>query len=85
MWQSSALVSPTTTLNQDVAIGSMPEAIEESRADVEMGNDEGEKTLGSRNSQSQNESKNPTRREKQEHEDSGHAVCRSWSAACVEG
>ena len=29
--------------------------------------------------------KNPTSREKQEHEDSGHAVCRSWCAACVEG
>ena len=29
--------------------------------------------------------KNPTRREKQEHKDSGHAVCRSWCAACVEG
>ena len=29
--------------------------------------------------------KNPTSREKQEHEDSGHAVCRSWcAAACVE-
>ena len=30
-------------------------------------------------------SKNPTRREKQEHEDSGHGVFRSWCAACVEG
>ena len=29
--------------------------------------------------------KNPTNREKQEHEDSGHAVGRSWCAACVEG
>ena len=29
--------------------------------------------------------KNPTRREKQEHEDSLHAVHRSWCAACVEG
>ena len=29
--------------------------------------------------------KNPTSREKQEHEDSGHAVCRSRCAACVEG
>ena len=28
---------------------------------------------------------NPTSREKQEHEDSGHAVYRSWCAACVEG
>ena len=29
--------------------------------------------------------KNHTSREKQEHEDSGHAVCRNWCAACVEG
>ena len=29
--------------------------------------------------------KNPTSREKQEHEDSGHAVYRSWCAACVDG
>ena len=29
--------------------------------------------------------KNPTSREKQEHEDSGHDVYRSWCAACVEG
>ena len=29
--------------------------------------------------------KNPTSREKQEHEGSGHAVHRSWCAACVEG
>ena len=29
--------------------------------------------------------KNPTTREKQEHEDSGHAVFWSWCAACVEG
>ena len=29
--------------------------------------------------------KNPTSREKQEHDDSGHAFHRSWCAACVEG
>ena len=29
--------------------------------------------------------KNPKSREKQEHEDSGRAVYRSWCAACVEG
>ena len=29
--------------------------------------------------------KNPTSRHKPEHEDSGHAVCRSWCAACVGG
>ena len=29
--------------------------------------------------------KNPTSGEKQEHDDSGQAVYRSWCAACVEG
>ena len=29
--------------------------------------------------------KNPTSREKQEHEDSVHAVYRKWCAACVDG
>ena len=29
--------------------------------------------------------KSPTSREKQEPEDSGHSVFRSWCAACVEG
>ena len=29
--------------------------------------------------------RNPTNREKRKHEDSGHLVYRSWSAACVEG
>ena len=29
--------------------------------------------------------RNPTSREKREHEDSGHLAYRSWSAACVEG
>ena len=42
-------------------------------------------TLGSIISKSQNESEELTSREKQEHEDSGHAVYRSWCAACVDG
>ena len=43
VWQSSALVSPTKILNRDVApIGDDIEAIGESRADVEMGNEEDE-------------------------------------------
>ena len=47
-----------------------------------MGNEEDEETL---------EAEIPrvrmiqTSREKQKHEDSGHAVYRSWCAACVEG
>ena len=57
----------------------------ESRADVEMGNDEDEETLGSSNSGVRMNPKNPTSKEKQEHEDSGHALCRSWCVACVEG
>ena len=42
-WQSSALVGPTKTLNRDVApIGDDIEPVGESRADVEMGNEEDE-------------------------------------------
>ena len=45
-WQSSALVRPTKTLNRDVApIGDDIEPVEESRADVEMGNEEDEEPL----------------------------------------
>ena len=41
MWQSSALTSPTTTLNRDVVpIGDNIEPVEESRVDVETGNEE---------------------------------------------
>ena len=45
-WQSSALVSPTKTLNRDVApIGDDIEPVGESRAGVEMGNEEDEELL----------------------------------------
>ena len=78
--QSSALVSRTTTLNRDaVPIG------EESRADVEMGNGEDEEPLEAEIPRVRMNSQNSTSREKQEHEDSGHTVYRSWCAACVEG
>ena len=41
LWQSSATACPTKTLNRDVApIGDDIEPIGESRADVEMGNEE---------------------------------------------
>ena len=44
--QSSALVSPTKTLNRDVApIGDDIEPVGESRADFEMGNEEDEEPL----------------------------------------
>ena len=46
VWQSNALLSPTKTLNRDVApIGDDIEPIGESRADVELGNDEDEEPL----------------------------------------
>ena len=69
--------------NRDVApIADDIEPIGESRADVELGNDEDEEPLAPR---ARMNPKNPTSREKQEHEDSGHAVYRIWCAACVEG
>ena len=84
--QSSARVSPTKTLNRDAApIGDDIEPVGESRAVVEMGNEEDEEPLGAEIPRVGMNPKNPTSREKQEHEDSGHAVHRSWCAACVEG
>ena len=82
----SAFVSPTKTLNRDVApIGDDIEPIGECLADVEMGNEEDEKPLEAEIPRVRVNPKSPTSREKQEHEDSGHAVYRSWCAACVEG
>ena len=57
----------------------------ESRADVEMGNEEEEEPLEAKIPRVRMDPKNPTSREKQEHEDSGYAVYRSLCAACVEG
>ena len=86
MWQSSAPASPTKTLNRDVTpIGDDVEPIGESRANVEMGNEEDGEPLEAEIPGVRMNPKNPTSREKQEHEDSGHAVCRNWCAACVEG
>ena len=85
-WQSGAPVSPTKTLDRDAApVGDGIEPVGESRADVEMGNEEDEEPLDAEIPRVRMNAKNPTRREKQEHEDSGHAVYRSWCAACVEG
>ena len=47
-----------------------------------MGNDEDEEPL---EAEVPTANMNPTSREQQEHEDSGHAVYRNWCAACVEG
>ena len=43
------------------------------------------KTLEAEVPRAQVKPKNSTNREKQEHEDSGHAVYKYWCAACVEG
>ena len=74
-----------------VPIGDDIEPIGESRADVEMGNeededeDEDEEPLEAEIPRVGMNPKNPTSREKQEHEDSGNAVYRNWCAACAEG
>ena len=76
--QSNALVSPTKTLNRDVApTGDDIKPVGESRADVEMGNKEDEEPLEAEIPSVRMNPKNPTSREKQEHEDSRHAVYRS--------
>ena len=75
----SALVSPAETLHRDVApIDDDIEPVGESRADVEMGNEQDEEPLEA-------EIPKSNEQREQEHEDSGHAVHRSWCAACVEG
>ena len=80
------LVSPTKTLNWDVApICDDSEQVGESRADVEVGNEEDEEPLEAEIPRARKNPKNRTSRETQEHEDSGHAVYRSWFASCVEG
>ena len=52
---------------------------------VEMGNDEDEEPLEAEIPKVRTKPKITTSREKQGHEHSGHAVYRSWCAACVEG
>ena len=75
IWQSSALASPTKTLNIDLA--SVEDGIEPfgaPRESVEMGNDEDEEPLEAEVPRARMNPKNPMSPEKQEHEDSGHAV-----------
>ena len=50
-----------------------------------MGNEEDEEPLEAEIPRVRMHPKNATSREKQEREDSGHAVYGSWCAACVEG
>ena len=66
-------------------IGDDIEPVGESRVDVEMENEEDEEPSEAEIPTVRMNPKNPTSGEKQEHEDSGHAVYRSWCAACVEG
>ena len=67
-WQSSALVSPTKTVSEEVApVGYDSEPIE----DVEMRCVEEEETLDTDVSRARLNSKKPTSREKQEHDGSG--------------
>ena len=61
------------------------EHFEARRQYVEMGNDEDGKPLEAEVPRARMNPKNPTNQEKQEHEDVGHAVDRSWCAACAEG
>ena len=63
------------TLNRDVApIGDDIEPVGDSRADVEVGNEEDEGPLEAEIPRVRMNPKNPQSREKQEHEDPGHAV-----------
>ena len=50
-----------------------------------MGNDEDEEPSEAKVPRVRMNPKNPSSRENQEHEDSGHAVYTSWCAACVDG
>ena len=84
MWQSSALVSPTITLSRDAGpTGDDIEPVGESRADVEMGNEE-EESL---------ESEIPLKRTRNCHEKSTtkkpkivEVLCAgNWCAVCVRG
>ena len=84
--ESSAFVSPTKTLNRHVApVGDDIEPTGEFCEDVEMGSEEDEEPLEAEIPRVRMSPKIPTSREKQEHSDSGHAIYRSWCAACVEG
>ena len=78
VWQSSALVSPGPALNRDaVPIGDDIEPMEESRADVETGNEEEESPEVGIPTFEMTQ-KNPTSREEQEQEVCGHADYKNW-------
>ena len=85
LWQSSALVSPVTTLNRDAEpIGDDIESVGESRADVETGHEEDEEeSLESETPTFETNPKSPMSSAEPEREDCGHAVYRNWCAVCV--
>ena len=62
-------------------LGDDMEPIEAPREDVEEGTDEDEEPLEAEVPRTRMNPKNSTSREKQEHEDRGHVVCRNWRAA----
>ena len=68
-----------------VPIGDGIEPVEGQREDVEVRTMKMKSHWKRRAPRASMNPKNPTSRDKQEHEDSGHAVYRSWCAACVEG
>ena len=54
---------------------------DDAEPNVEMRNDEDGEPLEAEVPRGRMNPKNPTSREKQQHEDSGHAVCSNWCAA----
>ena len=90
MWQGRAHVSPTKSPNSDLdPIGGDTEPTEAPRENVEMVNDDDEEPVEAEVPRARMNPKNSTSREKQEHEDSGHAgnvlFKENWCAVCVEG
>ena len=61
------------------------EPVGESRADVEIGNEEEEESLEAEISTVETNLKNPMRRVEQEREDSGHAINRNGCTVCIRG
>ena len=81
VWQSSALVSPTTTLSRDaVPNGDDIEPVGGSRVDVGTGNEE-EESLRARILEFEVIQEKSTSKEEREFEDCGHSVHKNW--ACV--
>ena len=85
MTDQCARVRPTKNLKTDLFPIDDVEPSKASREDVEMINDEDEEPLEADVPRARLNPMSSTSRKKQDHEDSGHAVCSNWRAACVEG